>query len=166
MFIYLKLARVGDDNTSSENSAVLSLSELGDLVDELHGGFTRNLSENDVLAVEVVEWDGGDEELGAVGVLAGVGHGEETWLGVLVDEVLVLKLLTVDGLASSTLLFPAMCKHHVFVASVTGRIYLGPTYVSTGEVATLQHEVINDTVEVRVLVTVSLLSGAESTEVL
>lgn len=40
--------------------------------------------------------DGGDEELGAVGVLAGVGHGQETLLGVLKLEVLVLELVTID----------------------------------------------------------------------
>jgi hypothetical protein len=40
--------------------------------------------------------DGGDEELGTVGVLASVGHGEETLLGVLELEVLVLELLAVD----------------------------------------------------------------------
>jgi hypothetical protein len=31
----------------------------------------------------------GDEELGSVGVLSGVGHGEETRLGVLQLEVLI-----------------------------------------------------------------------------
>lgn len=40
--------------------------------------------------------DGGDEELGAVGVLSGVGHGEEALLGVLELEVLVGELLTID----------------------------------------------------------------------
>lgn len=40
--------------------------------------------------------DGSDEELGAVGVGAGVGHGEKTLLGVLELEVLVLELVAVD----------------------------------------------------------------------
>ena len=39
----------------------------------------------------------------AVGVGSGVGHGEETGLGVLEVEVLVVELLTVDGLAASAL---------------------------------------------------------------
>jgi hypothetical protein len=43
--------------------------------------------------------DGGDEELGAVGVGSSVGHGEEAGGGVLEGEVLVGELLTVDGLA-------------------------------------------------------------------
>lgn len=40
--------------------------------------------------------NGGDEELRSVGVLAGVGHGEETLLGVLELEVLVGELFAVD----------------------------------------------------------------------
>ena len=40
--------------------------------------------------------DSRDEELGAVGVLAGVGHGQQTGLGVLELEVLILELVTVD----------------------------------------------------------------------
>jgi hypothetical protein len=38
----------------------------------------------------------GDEELGAVGVGSGVGHGKKTLLGVLELEVLVLELVAVD----------------------------------------------------------------------
>jgi hypothetical protein len=40
--------------------------------------------------------DGGDKELRAVGVLASVGHGQETLLGVLELEVLIGELLAVD----------------------------------------------------------------------
>ncbi len=40
--------------------------------------------------------DRGDEELRAIGVLAGVGHGEGTLLGVLELEVLVGELVAVD----------------------------------------------------------------------
>lgn len=40
--------------------------------------------------------DGGDEELGSVGVATGVGHGQETLLGVLELEVLIGELLAVD----------------------------------------------------------------------
>ena len=42
----------------------------------------------------------------------------------------------------------------------------GTTYVTTGEVASLEHEIGNHTVEFRVLVSVSLRAGAESKEVL
>lgn len=40
---------------------------------------------------------------GCLRVGASVGHGEETRLGVLADEVLIGELLTVDGLATSAL---------------------------------------------------------------
>ena len=44
----------------------------------------------------------GDEELRAVGVGAGVGHGQETGLGVSQLEVLVREFLAVDGLSART----------------------------------------------------------------
>ena len=47
--------------------------------------------------------NGGDEKLGAVGVGAGVGHGEEERLVVGELEVLVGELLAVDGLSTSAL---------------------------------------------------------------
>lgn len=40
--------------------------------------------------------NGGDEELGAVGIRSSVGHGQETLLGVLQLEVLILELVAVD----------------------------------------------------------------------
>ena len=60
-------------------------------------------TEDDVRVIEPRGDDGGDEELGAVGVLASVGHGKKEGLGVLQREVLVGELLTVDGLATSAL---------------------------------------------------------------
>ena len=48
--------------------------------------------------------DGRDEELRAVGVLSGVGHGQDTLLGVLQLEVLVLELLAVNRLATSAVM--------------------------------------------------------------
>jgi len=93
-----------------------------------------------VLAIEPAGDDGGDEELRTVGVWSSVGHGEKSWLGVLSDEVLIGELLTVDGLATSS--------------------------VSAGEVTTLEHELRNDTVEGGVGVAKTLLAGAQSSEVL
>ena len=46
-------------------------------------------TEDDVSAIEPVGHDSGDEELGAVGVLSGVGHRQDTRLRVLQLEVLV-----------------------------------------------------------------------------
>ena len=63
-----------------------------------------------------------------------------TWPSVLQTEVLVLKLIAVDGLPSSS--------------------------ISVGEVSSLTHEVGDDTMEAGALVAESLLAGAEGTEVL
>lgn len=120
----------------------LGLAGLGALVlDSLDDVETfDDLAEDDVLAVEPRGDDGGDEELRAVGVGAGVGHGKKTGLGVRELEVLVFELGAVDRLASGT---------------VTG-----------GEVTTLQHEVRDDTVERRSLVTETVCASAQLTEVL
>ena len=58
----------------------------------------RTLPEDDVAAVEPGGGHRGDEELGAVGVAAGVGHGEEAGRLVLDGEVLVRELGAVDRL--------------------------------------------------------------------
>ena len=100
----------------------------------------NNLSEDDMLAVKPGAGDKGDEELGAVGVFAGVGHGEEVGFGVLDLEVLVLKLFSVDGLA--------------------------PGSVSFGEVTSLGHELGDDSVEAGSLVAETFFTSAECSEVL
>jgi hypothetical protein len=121
------------DGTAAGASSLKSL-------DDVHGLLVSDLTENDVASVEPRGDDSGDEELGAVGVGAGVGHGQQTGLVVLKGEVLIGELLAVDGLATSA--------------------------VATGEVTTLEHELGDDTVERRALVTEALLASAESTEVL
>jgi len=65
---------------------------------------------------------------------------EKTLLAVLQLEVLVGELVAVDGLAASA--------------------------VALGEVTTLDHEVLDDTVEGGTLVTKALLAGSKSSEVL
>lgn len=99
----------------------------------------NNSSENDVLSVEPRAGHEGDEELRSVGVLSGVGHGKEVRDGVFFLEVLVLELVAIDGLSSSA--------------------------VVSGEISTLGHEVSDDTMESTSLVSESLFSSAESSEV-
>lgn len=137
-----------------------------DGLDVLEGLIVGNLAEDDVATVQPGGHDGGDEELGAVAgsnllahvpnigctklgavwavgdvrVGAGVGHGQQTRAGVLDLEVLIGKLLAVDGLATSA--------------------------VTTGEVTTLKHELRDDTVEGRALVLQALIALAELQEVL
>ena len=63
----------------------------------------RHLPEDNVARVEPGGDDGGDEELAAIGVGAGVGHAEHEGLVVREFEVLVRELLAVDGLAAGAL---------------------------------------------------------------
>lgn len=107
-------------------------------LDNVHA--VNDFAEDNVLAVEPRGDDSSDEELRAVCVGSGVGHGQESRLGVLKVEVLVGKLGAVDRLATGT---------------VTG-----------GEVTTLQHELGDNTVERRPLVTEAGSTGAQVTEVL
>ena len=76
-----------------------------DALDDGHGlpVAGRDGAEDDMAAVEPRGDDGGDEELRAVGVGAGVGHGEEERLVVGELEVLVGELLAVDRLAAGAL---------------------------------------------------------------
>merc|ERR1719271_1257190 len=93
-----------------------------------------------MLAVEMGRRHGCDEELRAVRVLAGVGHAQEALALVLRIEVLIGELLPVDALTTST--------------------------ISVGEVAALDHEILDNTVELRPLVAEALFHGCESPEVL
>jgi hypothetical protein len=90
---------------------------------------------------------------------AGVGHGEHERLLVGELEVLVGELLTVDGLATSALIWTVS----LVLQKRTDELF---THVATGEVTTLEHEVRDDTVELWARVAEALLASAESAEVL
>jgi len=144
----------------------------------VHGRVVSDLAEDDVAAVKPASLYGGDEKLravaigGAMSVLskfqggsgsgirvgAGVGHGEKTRAGVLLDEVLIGELLTVDGLATGALLELASK-----LRRRTG-VWMS-AHVAAGKVTTLEHEIRNDAVESRALVAEAVLAGAQLTEV-
>lgn len=93
-----------------------------------------------MLAIEPVAGDGGDEELRSVGAGSSVSHREKSWLGMLLDEVLISELGSVDRFASSAIVI--------------------------GEVSSLKHELGDDSVEDGAGITEALLTSAESSEVL
>lgn len=80
-----------------------------------------------------------NKELGSIGVGSCVGHGQNTRSSVLEGKVFILEFGTVDGPSSSAIV--------------------------VGEVTTLAHEVGNDTVEGGPLVSITLFSSAEGTEI-
>ena len=81
-----------------------------------------------------------EEELRAVGSWASVGHGKDTTSSVLVDEVLVFEVGSVNRLAASA--------------------------VVSSEIATLGHEASDDSVESASLEAEAFLTSAELLEVL
>ena len=112
----MALARRGNGDLLAWTTG--SRAERLDGLDDLKGLVISDLAEDDVLAIEPAGDDGGDEELRAVGVWAGVlydcvsvlyslltsrsllvvtySHAQKTWAGVLELEVLVLELLAID----------------------------------------------------------------------
>ena len=74
------------------------------LLDSLHNVHALgDAAKHNVLAVQPRAGNGGDEELRAVGVLASVGHRQQSGHVVSLLEVLILELGAVDGLTASTL---------------------------------------------------------------
>ena len=99
---HLELSALGDLDSLGRLVA-RALGDVLDLRDDLVA--LEDLAEDDVAAIEPAGDGGGDEELGAVGVLAAVGHAHETLAGVLELEVLIGELGTVDRLAASSISF-------------------------------------------------------------
>lgn len=116
--LQLKLAAL-DNLHSGLRLVARHLGNVLDLVDDVVA--LKDLAEDDVPAIEPGCDGGGNEELGAVGVLAGVGHAwrlvssrrsfderlirlhtEETLASVADLEVLILELVAVDRLSAGT----------------------------------------------------------------
>lgn len=133
----LKLSRLGDGNglLGAVVPAGLGVLDPGDNIHALD-----NLAKHDVATIQPVGLDGCDEELGSVGILACVGHGNDSGAGVVEVEVLVLELFTVNRSASSS--------------------------IATSKVTSLNHELLDDTMEGRALVTIAMGTLGELKEVL
>ena len=83
----------------------------------------------------------GDEELGPIGVLARIGHREEAWGGMWEPDTLIVEFVTVYGLPASAIL--------------------------VGDVTSLHHEALDDSVEDVALVMkpLTLLTCANCAEI-
>jgi hypothetical protein len=76
-------------------------------------------------------------------------------LGVAQLEVLILELVAVDRLSASTCTHLVLCK-------LTG--CRDSRTITSGKITTLDHEILDDTVEGRVLVAKALLASSQSAE--
>merc|ERR1719244_2389345 len=108
------------------------------LLDDIHS--LHNLAKHHMLPVQALSLSSAEEELGPIGVGASISHGQNARSGVLQLEILILKLGTIDRLATCA--------------------------ISCSEVTSLAHEVRNHPVERRSLESEPLLASTESTEVL
>lgn len=113
-----------------------------------------------MLAVQPGGLDGGNEELGSVSVLAGIGHGQKTRASVAKLKVLILEASTVDGLATGAVVVSEITTldHEVLHGVLLTTIRSSVTLVSIAY--------LNDTVECAILVAIAVLSSSQSAEIL
>jgi len=111
--------------------------DLFDGVDDFDTG--SDATEDDVFAIQPRRLGRAKEELTPVGILARVGHRQNTFAGMLLNEVLVGEFVAVDRLAAGA--------------------------VAIGEIASLTHESRNDAMEGRPGVSEALLARAKGAEV-
>ena len=76
--------------------AMVTYKALQNLVAMVTYKALQNLAKDHVSSIEPGGLDGGDEELGAIGVLASISHAQVTWPLVLQLEVLIWKLVAID----------------------------------------------------------------------
>lgn len=109
--------------TVSDGDLLLGFAAIGaeafDRLDDVQT--TCDVSEDDVLAIQPGSVSRANEELAAIGVRARIGHGHGSEAAMLELEVLIRELVAVDGLAARA--------------------------VVVGEVAALQHEARDHTVD-------------------
>ena len=98
-----------------------------------------HLAEDHMLAIQPLGLGSADEKLGTVCVGSSICHGQDARACVLQDEILIIKLLPVDGLAARAIM---AC-----------------------EVTTLAHKSRNNSVKAETFITTSFLPSAQSTKV-
>lgn len=138
---------IGNDDSLAGTIASVGRQSLN-FTDNLHA--RQNLSENDVSSVQPWCGFGGEEELRSVGVLTSVGHAQPSSSVVLQLEVLIGKAFAVDG--SAWKIKKKYCILMEILLFGVFYINLTSSSVATSEVTTLDHEILNDSVETAALV--------------
>ena len=98
-----------------------------------------HLAKDHMLAIQPLSLGSADEKLGTICVGASICHGQDARTCMLQNEILIIKFLAIDGLATSTIM---AC-----------------------EVTTLAHKSRNYSVKAGTFITKSFLSSAQSTKV-
>merc|ERR1712241_112050 len=98
-----------------------------------------DFSKDDMFAIEMRSCSGAQEELRPVRVRSCIRHRQNSRASVLVDEILVLKFVPVDGLAAGA--------------------------IASREVSALAHELGNDTMKRASFITITVLSAAKFLEI-
>ena len=106
-------------------------------VHNIHALF--HLAEDHMLAIQPLSLGSADEKLGTICVGACICHGQDARTSMLQDEILIIKFLAIDGLATSTIM---AC-----------------------EVTTLAHKSRNYSVKAGTFITKSFLPSAQSMKV-
>ena len=139
---FLQFATVFDANFRFGRSGTTT--EAFDFRNDIHT--FHDPTEDHVLAVKPSRWNGGNEKLGTVGVRSCVGHAQQSRHVMTKLKRLVLELLAIDAFSTGA--------------------------VTASEVATLQHELRDDSVENALLevqrlarAAFAFFAGAETTEV-
>lgn len=134
---YFQLATINDDNVL-ERAVATVLWNILDLMDNFHA--LEDLTEDNMFSIQPRGDNSSNEKLRTVGILSSIGHRQETRTSVFEFKVLIGEAITIDGFSAST--------------------------VTTGEVAALDHEVLDDTVELGTLVAKTGITDRQSSEVL
>ncbi|KAF6384937.1 hypothetical protein mRhiFer1_008798 [Rhinolophus ferrumequinum] len=136
---------------NQSNASELSTVSNGDLLARLaipgpktlHGFHNRHaifhLAKDHMLAIQPLSLGSADEKLGTVCVGSSICHGQDARTCVLQDEILIIKLLPINGLATCA--------------------------VMACEVTTLTHKSWNNSVKVGTFITKSSLPSAQGTKV-
>jgi len=135
-FVNSELSAFLDDNVL--HWLVANSFRVLDLTYDVHA--FQDLSKNGVLAIQPRRYDSANEELTSVCIFACIGHAKPSSTIMIELEILVGKSFSIDALTTHA--------------------------VAGGEVAALNHEILDDAMEFRALITIAFLACAQVDEIL